>query len=198
MALLRALTRLIGAVWMLALALLGLGVALYCFDALIGLGSVRPDRLLHLPTVRLHVGRFLDQVAAPGGTAALAVLCGLGAMLIGVVLLIGLLRRSKQRLALLARDSETGVLAARPKTLRDMARTLAEQARGATGVKRPKVSLSRSGTRGRLTVNATRAATSDASEVQRAVQGAVEPISQPFKLKPRIRVRLGESGNRVQ
>ena len=38
MVLLRALARLTGAVWMLVLALLGLGIALYCFDALISLG----------------------------------------------------------------------------------------------------------------------------------------------------------------
>ena len=46
MALLRALARMVGVVWMVALALFGLAVAMYCFDALIGLGSARPDRLL--------------------------------------------------------------------------------------------------------------------------------------------------------
>ena len=65
------------------LALFGLAVAMYCVDALVGLGSVRPDRLLHLPSVRDHVGHFLNQLAAPGSTAGLALLCGLGAMLPG-------------------------------------------------------------------------------------------------------------------
>lgn len=198
MALLRPLTRLIGVIWMLALALLGLGIAMYCFDGLISLGSARPDRLLDLASVRRHVGRFLDQLAAPGSTAWLALLCGLGAMLLGVLLLVGVLRRRKQRLAVLERDTESGIVAARPRTLREMAGALAEQARGATSVKRPKVSLSRRGTRGRLTVNATRARTSDPQEVARAVQEAVEPISEPFGLKPRVRVRLGKRGARVQ
>ncbi|MGZ6669485.1 MAG: hypothetical protein ACXVH3_32910, partial [Solirubrobacteraceae bacterium] len=98
MVLLRALARLIGAVWMLVLALLGLGIALYCFDALISLGSARPDRLLNLARVRRHLGRFLDQIAAPGPTAGVALLCGLGAMLLGVLLLLGTLRSRKQRL----------------------------------------------------------------------------------------------------
>ncbi|MFZ0385954.1 MAG: hypothetical protein WAL22_09840, partial [Solirubrobacteraceae bacterium] len=81
-----------------------MAVALYCVDALVSLGSIRPDRLLHLPTVRRHVGRFLDQLAAPGSTAGLVLLCGLGAMLIGVLLLIGVIGRRKQRLVILEQD----------------------------------------------------------------------------------------------
>ena len=95
MSLLRVFGRMVGVVWMLVLALFGLAVAMYCVDALVGLGSVRPDRLLGLPGVRRHVGRFLDQVAAPGSTAGLALLCGLGAVLLGIVLLIGALGSRK-------------------------------------------------------------------------------------------------------
>ena len=137
MALLRVLGRMVGVVWMLVLALFGLAVAMYCVDALIGLGSVRPDRLLGLPGVRDHVGRFLDQVAAPGSTAGLALVCGLGAMLLGVLLLIGVLGRRRQRLVMLDQDDQTGTIAARRRPLGDMARALAEPAQGATSVKRP-------------------------------------------------------------
>ena len=44
MTLLDPLARLIGAVWMIALALFGLGVAMYCFAAVItlGIGKTRP------------------------------------------------------------------------------------------------------------------------------------------------------------
>lgn len=198
MSLLGPLARLVGVVWMVVLALLGLGVAMFCFDAVITLGSARPDRLLGLPGVRRHVGRFLDRVAAPGSTAGLALLCGLGAMLLGVLLLIGVLGRRRQRLAILERDGQTGAVAARPKPLRDMARALAEPARGATSVKRPRLSLSRRGTRGRLKVDATRTRTADPAEVKAAVEQAVAPISEPFHLKPRVRVRLGASGSRTQ
>jgi hypothetical protein len=79
-----------------------------------------------------------------------------------------------------------------------MARALAESVNGATSVKRPKVSLSRRGTHGKLKINATRTRTTDPRELQAAVQKAVEPVSEPFGLTPRVRVRLGESGNRVQ
>jgi hypothetical protein len=198
MRLLRPLVRLIGFLWMLALALFGLGVALYCVDALVSLGSVRPDRLLHLPSVRDHVGHFLDQLAAPGSTAGLALLCGLGAMLLGLLLLVGVLGRRQQRLVILESDDQTGAIAARRRPLRDMARALAEPTNGATSVKRPKLALSRRGTGGTLKVIATRTRTADPRELQTALQTAVEPITEPFGLKSRVRVRLGESGSRVQ
>ncbi len=198
MLLLRALARLIGTIWILALALLGLSVAIYCFDGFISLGSGRPDRLLSLPSARRHVGHFLQQVGSPGPTAALALLCGLGAMLIGLLLLLGTLRSSRQRLALLDQDTDAGTLAARPGTLRAMSRALAEQASGATSIKRPKVSLGRRGTRGKLKVTASRSATSDRGEVEQAVKDKLGPISEPFSLRPRVRVQLGEHGERVQ
>lgn len=194
----RALARLIGMLWMLALALLGLGVALYCFDGLVSLDSVRPDRLLGLPGVRRYVGHFLDQLVAPGPTAGLALICGLGAMLLGLLLLLGTLRSAKQRLALLEPNKDDGILAARPRTLREMSQALAEQAAGAASVKRPKLRLARSGARGRLTVTASRARTDDRRVVERAVKDQLEPLSAPFKLKARVRVRVGDRGERVE
>lgn len=198
MLLLRFMTRIVGMIWMLALALLGLGIAMYCFDGFISLGSARPDRLLALSSVRRHVGHFLAQLAAPGPTAGLALLCGLGAMLLGLLLLLGTLRSRRERLVVLDRDASEGTLAARPRTLGEMSRALAEHAPGATSIKRPKLSLSRRGTRGRLEVTASRARTSDRSDVERAVKAQLEPISGPFGLRSRVRVRLGKEGQRVQ
>jgi hypothetical protein len=195
---LRTLARVVGVIWMVALALFGLGVAMYCVDALVSLGTIRPDRLLHLPSVREHVGRFLNQVAAPGVTAGLALLCGLGAVLLGFLLLLGVLGRRRQRLAILESDHATGTVAARRRPLSDMVRALAESADGVTSMKRPKVSLSRRGTGGTLQINTTRTRTTDPRGLTAAVQTAVEPISEPFALRPRVRVRLGDSGSRVQ
>jgi len=195
---LRPLVRLIGVLWMLVLALFGLAVAAYCVDALVSLGSARPDRLLHLPSVRRHVGRFLDQLAAPGSTAGLALLCGLGAMLLGILLLIGVVGRRKQRLVILSQGRKSGAIAARARPLQDMARALAEPTSGATSVRRPRLSLARRGTRGKLKVNATRTRTTDPRELQTAVEKALEPITEPFGLRPRVRIRLGEAGNRAQ
>jgi hypothetical protein len=198
MVLARALSRLVGAMWMLVLALLGLGVALYCLDAVINLGSIRPDRLLDLASVRRHLGRFLAQIAAPGSTAGLALLGGLGAMAIGVLLLVGTLRSSRQRLAVLDADSGAGTVAARPRVLAEMSRHLAEQTEGAARVKRPRLSLSRGGRRGRLAVRITRTRTSDPRAVRQALTDAVAPVSEPFALKPRVHVKLSDGRGRVQ
>jgi hypothetical protein len=79
-----------------------------------------------------------------------------------------------------------------------MARALAEPTNGATSVKRPKLTLSRRGIGGKLKVDATRTRTADPRELQAALRTAVEPITEPFGLKPQVRVRLGESGKRAQ
>ena len=98
---------------------------------------------------------------------------------------------------MLERDA-SGTLAAKPRTLGAMARALAEQAPGATVISRPRLRLSRHGDRGRLKITASRTRTSDPGEVQSAIDSRLEPISEPFALKPRVRVRLGERGERVQ
>lgn len=198
MLLLRVVARVVGLVLTLALALLGLGITVYCFDGFISLGSARPDRLLGLPGVRRHVGHFLAQTAAPGATAALALLCGVGAVLLGLLLLVGTLRSRRLRLVVLDRDTSQGTLAAKPRIIGEMSQALAEQAAGTTSVKRPKPRLSRRGTRGRLAVIASRARTSDRRDVERAVKDQLEPISGPFGLKARVRVRPGRAGERVQ
>jgi hypothetical protein len=144
------------------------------------------------------VGRFLDQLAVPGPTAALALLCGLGAMLLGILLIMGVLRSRSQRLVVLEPDADPGVLAAKPGALRDMARALAEHTPGVTHVRRPKLTQSSSGRRRRLNVTASHARTGDARELQDALRAHLEPISEPFNLNPRVRVRVGERGERVQ
>jgi hypothetical protein len=198
MLIVRPLARLIGGIWMLVIALFGLAVALYCLDGLIQLGSARPDRLVHAQRISRHVGRFLEQISAPGSTAWLAVLCGLGAMAIGLILLFGTVRSSRQRLAVLDADSITGTVAARPRVLGDMTRDLAEQTEGAAHVKRPRLSLSRSGRRGRLRVRSNRTRTSDPKAVKQAVVEAVKPVTVPFSLTPRVSVKLSQGRGRVQ
>jgi hypothetical protein len=198
MVLLRALARVIGMLLTVALALVCLGVALYCLDGLISLGSIRPDRLLHLRSVRDHVGRFLAQITAPGSTAGLALAAGVVVVLLGVVVLIGTLRSTRERLVILPGGGRDGTLAARPRIVRVMAQALAEQALGATAVKRPSLKSSRRGTRGRLTITASRSPSSDPQAVQTAVLHQLEAITGPFGLRPRVQVREGQGGERVQ
>jgi hypothetical protein len=183
---------------MLILALAGLGVALFCLDGFIRLGSARPDRLLHLPVVRDHVARFLDQVSAPGPTAALALLCGVGAVALGVVLLVGVLAPRRQRLVLLERDGEEGTLAARPRPLRDMAEALAASAPGTTAVARPRLRRGGRLRSSHLTITASRSRTHDPQQVERVIDERLRPLTEPFGVRSRVRVRNAEPGSRVQ
>lgn len=198
MVILRVLARVIGVLWMLVLALIAIAISLYCLDGLIKLGSVRPDRLLHLSRASRHVGRVLAQLADPGATAGVALLCGLAAMSIGGLLLAGTLRSSRQRLAVLDADSGQGTVAARPRVLAEMSRYLAQQTEGVTRVRRPRLSRSRNGRRGRLKLRGTRTRTSDPEAVNSAVTAALAPVTEPFALRPRVTVRIADGRGRVQ
>jgi hypothetical protein len=193
MLLLKALARLVELLLMAALALVGLGVGLYCFSLLISLGSARPDRLLHLPVVRARVGHFLAQLAAPGPTATLALLGGIVAVLIGLALLVGLLGSRRERLLIVEDGADGGGgLYARQRTVGRMVRAETGLAPGVTAVKRPKVHLARSGRRGRVKVLAGRGPHPDAGIIDTAVHERVDPVLEPLGLRGDIRVRLDE------
>lgn len=198
MLLLRVLARVAGIALMLVLALAGLGVALFCLDGFIRLGSARPDRLLHLPVVRDHVGNFLHQVSAPGPAAGLALLCGVGALVLGVLLLVGVLAPRRQRLVFLERDDGEGALAARPGPLREMAGALAQSTPGATAVTRPRLRRAGRLRPGQLTVSASRSRTHDAAQVARNIDERLQPLTAPFGVRSHVHVRSAERGSRVQ
>jgi hypothetical protein len=189
---LKALSRLVEMLLMAVFALIGLGIGLYCLDGLISLGSARPDRLLNLPRLRFHVGHWLAQLTAPGDAAILALIAGVVAVLVGLLLLVGLVGSRRERLLVIESDDEHGSLAARPRTISQMVRDEAEHTSGVTGVKRPKVKLSRSGSRGSIKVLASRGAKPDAGTVDTAVHERLDPIVERLHLSSNIRVRLVE------
>lgn len=191
MLLLKALARLVELLLLAAIALVGLGVGLYCLSLLVSLGSARPDRLLHLPVVRARIGHFLADLAAPGPTAALALLGGIAAVVIGLGLLSGLLGSRRERLLIVEdADARTGGLYVRQRVVGRMVRAEALLAPGVTGVRRPKVRLARSGRRGRIRLLASRGADPDAATVDGAVHERVDSIIEPLGLRGDIRVRL--------
>ncbi len=192
MLLLKALARLVELLLMAALALVGLGVGLYCLSGLVSLGSARPDRLAHLPAVRDSVGRYLAALATPGPVGVLALLGGIAAVIVGLLLLVGLLGTRRERLLVLDDDPATGSLYVRPRTVSRMIRAETERTPGVTGVRRPKVRLARGGERGRVKVLASRGADPDAATVDGSVHERLDPITESLRLRTNIRVRLSE------
>ena len=190
MLLLKALARVVEIVLMAVIALFGIGVGLYCLDGLISLGSGRPDRLLHLPSVRDHIGHFLHRLTFPGSVAVLTLVCGVVAVIIGLLLLIGLLGSRRERLLVVEHDGEHGDLSARRRTVSQMIRAETLETPGVTGAKRPKVRVSRNGEGARLKVLAARGPDPDAATVDQSVHERLDPISERFHLKSNIRVRL--------
>ncbi|HLI61546.1 MAG TPA: hypothetical protein VKV21_17965 [Solirubrobacteraceae bacterium] len=191
MLLLKALARLIELLLMAAIALVGIGVGLYCLSLRISLGGAQPDRLLRLPAVRARVGHFLAGLAAPGPVALIALLCGVGAILAGVGLLFGLLGSRRERLLIIEDgDAGAGGLYVRQRTIARMVRAETVLAPGVTGVRRARVHLARSGRHGRVRLLAVRGPHPDAATVDGAVHERVDPVIEPLGLRGDIRVRL--------
>lgn len=192
MLLLKALARVVEVLLMAAIALVGLGIGLYCLDGLVSIGSARPDRLLNLPTLRHDVGHWLAQLAAPGPIAVLALLGGIAAVLVGLLLAVGLLGSRRERLLVIEEDTGEGGLYARRRPIGQMAREETARAPGVTDVKRPKVRLTRSGRAGRLKVLAARGPDPDAETVDTAVHERLDPLGEALHLRVDSRVRLVE------
>ena len=196
MIVLRAVVRLVTFVLLVVLALAGLAIALAC----IGTGENTLSlawltEQLRLADVRDEVGSFLDNLEG-ASPPALAILGGLGAVLLGVVLLVGLLVPARERLFTLETTGDGGRLSARRRPLGQIAGTLVEQVRGVTGAS-TKVRPGRR-TGGRLRITADRTRTAPAKAVEQSSKEALAELTSAFKLRARVRSRLGESGARVQ
>ena len=197
MTLLRALARLVSFLLLAALALAGLLTAIFSLQG--GTGGLSLPALadnLNLPELRNDVGEFLGRMEDDGPVAWRAALAGLGAVVLGALLLKGAFTPARERLVVLD-DDAGGRIAARRRVLGDVAEVLAGQVRGITQTKvrvRPK----RRGRGGTLEVAAARTRTSAADEVVRAAEEALRPLSDGSGLSPRVRTRIGERGARVQ
>jgi Family of unknown function (DUF6286) len=168
------------------LALSGLVLAVFC----IGTGTHGPSlgglaSLLSLHSVRDTAGDWLARVEAPGSVAVIAGVCGLGAILLGLLLVAGVLVPRRERLVQLAED-ERGKLAARRRPLAQLATALVEPVRGVTEARVRVRPFRRTG--GRVSVRASRTTKADADEVRHAVAQQLESLTAPFKLKARIDV----------
>jgi hypothetical protein len=183
--LLRALTRLLGFLLLIALALAGLGLAL---AALFG------DQL----GVQLEgsaISRWLERLEGDGTQVPEAVIGG-GMVLLGLLLLIGALAPRRERRAVLE-QGENGTLDARRRPLAQMFTALAERTRGVTQAK-AKLRLGRRVHHGRLVVRAERPGSTESGAVREAVQSNVGELAAAFGLKTRVQAPVGRRGRRVQ
>jgi hypothetical protein len=195
--LLRAVARFVVLVLLVALALAGLAAAVFSIQG--------GDRPLSLPGLAEHirlveveetVGDYLDQLEADGPLAKASALAGAGAVLAGLLLLLGVLAPRRERLVIFD-DGEAGRLAARRRTLARVAEALAEQARGVTEAKarvRPRGRLRK----GRLRVKVSHPRNYRDSEVEERVLSAVSPLVDSSGLKPRVEARVGKGRAKVE
>ncbi|CAA9503798.1 MAG: hypothetical protein AVDCRST_MAG45-1471 [uncultured Solirubrobacterales bacterium] len=196
-ALLRGIARLVAFLLLVVLAVCALAVAVASIGGAGAGGFGLPGlaELVRLPQLADLVRGLFEQVEGSGGAQAVPALAGLGAVLVGILLLVGALWPRRERLVRLE-DGDEGTLAARRRALGQVAAALAEQSRGVTATK-VRVRPRRGRRGGRLEVRAVHPRSSDAKEVERQATGLLEPLTDPFSLKAKVRPRLGESGARV-
>jgi hypothetical protein len=195
--LLRAIARLVTFVLLVALAVCGLAIAVFSIG-----GSRSGDfnlpglaRLVHLGDLRNQVGELLHDLTGPGSIAGITALCGVGAVALGLLLLVGAVWPRRERLVILE-TNVAGTLAARRRVLGRVAGALAEQARGVTATKVKVRPGRRRG--GRLAVRADHSRAQQPQDVRQRTQVALAPLTEPFGLSTRIDPRLGQQGGRVE
>ncbi|MGI8902266.1 MAG: hypothetical protein ACR2IP_01050 [Solirubrobacteraceae bacterium] len=185
----RMLARLLSLAALLVLAAAGLAAAIFCIEgrhSTLSLPSLASD--LHLAPLRDSVGQWLGRLEAHGPTATVAALCGAGAILLGVVVLVGALVPRRERLVVL-RDGPDGVLAARRRALGQGALTLVEQPRVIVAAKvraRPR----RGKPGGTLKVRVWPVQeTPGGEEAARSATAALAPLTESLMLRARVRAR---------
>jgi hypothetical protein len=189
---LRLLARLLGFVLLVALALLGLAVAVFSIQGdAATLSLPRLAEYLELPQLRAHAGRWLDQLEEPGPVALASLGGGAAAIAAGVLLLAGTIVPPRERL-LVVEEEDVGRLAARRRAVTQAASAIAERVRGVTEAK-VRVRPRRRGRGGRLGVVAVHPRTVPGSEVEERVREALVPLSVGFSLRVRVRARRGKA-----
>lgn len=196
MILLRALVRVVTFVLLLALSLAGLAAAVSCLRT--GTGPLTIPWLADvalLPELRDEVGGWFDDLAADGPLAWKSALGGAAAMALGLLLLAGLLIPRRERLVTLS-GGRDGRLLARRRPLGQISRALVEQVRGVTQTK-AKVRPRRRGG-GTIKLRADRSRSADEGEIRGRAKDALDELTSGFRLRAKVRTRLGEKGSRLQ
>ncbi len=194
--LLRAIARLVAFLLLVILAVCGLAVAVASLGGGSGFGIAGLAELVRLPQLEDLVRGLFEQVEGSGAAKPVPALAGLGAVAVGLLLLIGVLWPRRERLVTLEGNKE-GTLGARRRALAQVAGALAEQSRAVTATKVRVRPRRRRRPGGRLELRALHPRSSEAKEVRRQATDSLQSLTEPFALKAKVRPRLGERGDRV-
>ncbi len=193
---LKTLVRLIGFLLALALCIIGLALAVFSIQGgKSGLSITHLAHLVHLPALRHDVDTFLTRMEASGPIAVVALASGVGAVIIGVLALVGVLVPTRERLLTLSSSGDEALLARR-RALAALARSLAERADGVSEAK-VRVRVRRRGG-GKLTVRAQHTRAADATAARSALEAALAPLIGPLPLSAKLKVRPPEQGAGVE
>jgi len=195
---LKTLVRLIGFLLALALCIIGLALAVFSIQGgKSGLSITHLAHLVHLPALRHDVDTFLTRMEASGPVAVVALASGVGAVIIGVLALVGVLVPTRERLLTLSSSGDEALLARR-RALAALTRSLAERADGVSEAKvRVRVRVRRRGG-GKLTVRAQHTRATDATAARSALEAALAPLIGPLPLSAKLKVRPPEQGAGVE
>lgn len=195
----RTLARLVGFLLLVLLALAGLAAMVFAIQGEEAtLSYPQLAQWLALPELREEVGTLYARLEADGPVAIVTLLAGIGAMLLGLLLIAGALLPRRERVATLERSGE-GTIAARRRPLARTAEALAGTVQGVARAS-ARVKPGRLGG-GRLRVRAdlTRPSAASGSRASReAIERRLAPLADAFHLRPRVSTRTGEGRTRVR
>jgi hypothetical protein len=143
-----------------------------------------------LPSFRDTVGGYLHSLETSSSVLGVSVAAGIGAMIVGLLLLAGLLVPRRERLATLA-EEQSGRTSARRRALRQAATILARRVDGVERVDTRARSRRRGGATVRLRVRRLPGADrgSVREEIQRTVTPPIESSGQGMRARVRVRRR---------
>lgn len=193
----RALARLVGTLLLIVLAVGGIVVAVFCIqgdEQTLSLPHLAS--LLHLDELRATVGRWFEGLEASGPDAALAALCGLGAIALGLLLLIGAIVPGRDRL-LTVDEAEEGRLTARRRPTQKALESLAERPGDVLAAK-ARVRPRRTGRGGRASLVLTKTKTADETPRGERARADLQQLEQSLDLTVSTHDRRPRKGTGVQ
>jgi hypothetical protein len=193
---LRLLAAVVGFLLLLAIAVGGVIVAIFCLrgdSATLSLAHLAG--LLSLDDLRDDVGNLLARVEADGPVAALTALCALGAVLLGIGLLVGALMPRRERRLVVESDGR-GTLSARRGAVGDALADLAERPREILDAK-AKVRPNRTHPGGRARLKLTEAAGTDERPVAEQSRRELAQLGEGLSLQLQSTSRRPRRGGRT-